>query len=461
MKYRLLVVGIILFGIAFSVNSQPATNGDKALPLTRILFVLDGSQSMLTKWESGTKMQVAQRLLHDMVDSLRDVDHVQMALRVYGHQSMVPPQDCGDTKLEVPFGKNNADLIIKKLYAIYPKGTTPIAYSLEMSADDFPVEKNVRNVIILITDGIESCDGDPCAVSLSLQEKGIVLKPFVIGIGLDMEFRTTFECIGRFYNATDEDRFKEVLNVVVSQALNTTSMQVDLLDSYGKPTESNVNMTFYDSYSGAMMYNFMHTLNQFGRPDTLRIDPIPTYRIKVHTIPPVQADQVVINPGEHTTVSINAPQGKILIKTQNSLYHKDLKTIVQQVGDKQILNVQLANVEEKYLIGDYHVEILTTPRTVIDHVQVKQSETFMVQIPNPGLITFTSTAYGYGAIYQEVGNELIWVMNLNSDVRSQTIAIQPGKYRVIARPKNAIESAFTTRIPFEVVSGEANKITLF
>ena len=112
-----------------------------------------------------------------------------MALRMYGHQSPVPPQDCNDTKLEVPFAEGNASKIRQELRYVVPKGTTPIAHSLEMGGGDFPPDcDNCRNIIILITDGVEACDGDACAVSLELQRKGIILKPFVIGIGIDENF---------------------------------------------------------------------------------------------------------------------------------------------------------------------------------------------------------------------------------------------------------------------------------
>ncbi len=456
MKFLLSI--FLVFLLVANANSQGKAESPQ---LTRILFVLDGSQSMLAKWESGIKMRVAQKILEEMVDSLKRINHVEMALRVYGHQSPVPPQDCGDTKLEVPFSKNNASKIKQKLNSIRPRGTTPIAYSLEMSAGDFPKKSTSRNIIILITDGIESCDGDPCAVSQNLQKQGIILKPFVIGIGLDMDFKETFECVGRYYDANDEDRFREVLNVVVSQALNTTTLQVNLLDESGTPTETDVNMTFYDEYSGEMKYNFIHTLNRVGNPDTLSIDPIPTYRIHVHTIPAVTKENIVFNPGEHNIVSIDAPQGNLMVKTQKSTYHADLKFLVKKPESHETLNLQPVNVAEKYITGNYEIEIFTIPRMIIKDVTIKQSETTTIQIPKPGLITFIGSAPGYGAIYKEEGNELIWIQNLNSTVSNQTLAIQPGKYRVITRPKNAKESVFTSNKKFVVISGRADKIILY
>lgn len=454
---KLFVVLLLVFQNTFIF----AQKKEEEPQLTRILFVLDGSQSMVAEWDSGTKMQVAQKLLSEMIDSLKDVHHVEMALRVYGHQSPVPPQDCGDTKLEVPFGKKNVSKIKSKLNSIKPKGTTPIAYSLEQSASDFPDDTDSRNIIILITDGIESCEGDPCAVSYNLQKKGIVLKPFVIGIGLDMNFKETFECVGRYYDANDEERFKEVLNVVVSQALNTTSMQVNLLDKNNNPTESNVNMTFYDSFSKEMKYNFMHTINRLGNPDTLRIDPIPTYQIKVHTIPSKTINNVTLKAGEHNQVSVKVPQGSIEVKSQIGSYHENLQFIVKDVNTGVVLNVQPVDVAEKYLIGKYNIEIFTIPRIVVNNFEVRQSENSTIHIPKPGLVTFIGSAAGYGAIYKVKGNELEWICNLNNQISVQTLAIQPGEYRVISRPKNAKESLFTSHKKFTVVSGQVLKVIMY
>lgn len=455
--YKYLIICFFLFNYLL-LFSQP---NEEAPPLTRILFVMDGSQSMLSRWETGTKMNIAQELLTNMVDSLKDLEHVEMALRVYGHQKPVPPQDCSDTKLEVPFGKNNTNKIINKLQAVRPKGTTPIAHSLELCTHDFPECSDCRNIIILITDGIESCEGDPCAVSRQLQKKGIILKPFVIGIGIAEDFKESFECIGRYYNATNEDRFKEVLDVVVSQALNTTTVQVNINDKWGRPTETNVNMTFYDNFSGAIMHNFMHTINSKGNPDTLRLDPVPTYDIVLHTLPAVKKDSILLTPGIHNQIVIDAPQGNLMVKTINSPQYKNLQFMVRESRQSQTLNVQNVDRAEKYLVGSYDIEILTIPRMLINKIEINQSKTTTIQIPKPGLVTFTSSAPGYGAIYKEEENKMIWIYSLDHTTMHQTVLMQPGTYRVISRPKNAKESVFTSDIEFMIVSGGAQKIVLY
>ncbi|MDQ3049067.1 MAG: VWA domain-containing protein, partial [Bacteroidota bacterium] len=246
---------------------------------------------MYGQWQSGMKMDLAKKLLSEFLDSIKGAPNLELAFRAYGHQvPLKPERSCTDTKLEVPFGPNTAMAIKNRLKPIVPKGTTPIAYTLEQCANDFPSPSSasVRNIVILITDGIEECDGDPCAVSLALQKKGIVLKPFVIGIGMDQSFMNAFGCIGKYYDATSESSFKNILNVVISQALNNTTVQVNLNDQIGRPSETDVNMTFYDENTGIIRYDYIHTINNKGVPDTLTIDPIGTYKMVVHTIPPVE-----------------------------------------------------------------------------------------------------------------------------------------------------------------------------
>ena len=215
------IYNILILFIAFGVNPNTSFGQDTESEKIRILFIFDASNSMNAQWQNGSKMTIAKKLLTNTVDELRGIENTELALRVYGHQFKILPgqQNCDDTKLEVAFapGDGNIDKIKNKIRSVEAKGTTPIARSLEYSAEDFPECVGCRNVIILITDGIEACDEDPCAVSRALRAKGIKLKPFVIGIGLDTSYLGQFNCIGEFLSAETEDSFKSVLDFVVSK----------------------------------------------------------------------------------------------------------------------------------------------------------------------------------------------------------------------------------------------------
>ena len=82
-----------------------------------------------------------------------------------------------------------------------------------------------------------------------IAQKGIILKPFVIGIGKE-DFSDAYSCVGKFFDVKQEDDFKNILNVVISQALNNTTAQVNLLDVDGRASETDVAMTFYDENTG-------------------------------------------------------------------------------------------------------------------------------------------------------------------------------------------------------------------
>jgi Ca-activated chloride channel homolog len=440
----------LFFLIILQVNYAQSQKYPK--PVTRILFVFDASNSMNGIWGNNSKFVIARDILCHMVDSLQTVDNVELALRVFGHQSQYPPGDCSDTKLETVFAKKNGQLITQKLFSIYPKGITPIARSLEQATKDFPDCENCRNIIILLTDGIEECNGDPCAISQALQKKGIILKPFIIGIDINHSLKKKFDCVGEFFDASNEKRLKEVLNIIISHVLNSTTLQVNLLDSYGKPTETDVNMTITDNFSGKILYNYIHTINDRGNPDTIYLDPSITYKAEIHTIPHVFIDTIKLIPGKHKIVAADAPQGYLTLILDDNQYGL-LNYVVRKAGDMQTLNVQQINTLEKYLTGKYDLEIFTLPRTYIKDVEIKQSYTTSVQIPKPGTVTITTNSPGYGSIYLEKDNQLEWIYNLNPNLTKQNVVLQPGRYKVIFRAKNKKETLSTTDNEFKITSG--------
>jgi Ca-activated chloride channel homolog len=461
LKKAVLLIMLVITAIAG--NSQVYAPKKYVPPETRILFVFDASQSMMGLWQSDRKINIARNVLIKMIDSLEKLDNVQMALRVYGHQFPVPPQNCNDTRLEVPFAKDNAPRIRQELRYLSPKGTTPIANSLQAAAGDFPQEcVDCRNIIILITDGIEACDGDPCAVSYELQKQGIILRPFVIGIGIDEGFRKTFDCIGNYYNAADEERFKEVLGVVISQALNSTTAQVNLLDKNGLPTETNVNMTFFDHFSGKVMHNYIHTMNYRGVPDTLVLDHMITYDLRVNTLPPVWVDSIKLAPGKHTVIAADCPQGTLLVKVDGDAQYRGLQFIVRQHDKMQTLNMQEINNEEKYIIGKYDIEIPVLPRIYVNNVEINQSTTTTVTIPRPGILNLLKSAPGYGSIYIRKNKKTEdWVCNINNNIKNETVVLQPGVYRVVFRAMNAKQTLYTINKTIEIKSGSAETLELY
>lgn len=447
-KISLLFLFLLL---PLALFSQEAETGYE--PSSRILFIFDASYSMSGPWEGETKINIARRVLVEMVDSIENLKNVEMALRVYGHQSPVPPQDCSDTKLEVPFGPNNAARIRQKLRFLSPKGTTPIANSLALAASDFPPCSKCRNIIILLTDGVEACDGDPCEVSMELQKKGITLRPFVIGIGNDPGFRETFGCLGHYYDAPSKEQFREAMKIVITQALNTTSAQVNLIDTDGMPTETDVAVLFYDQFSGKVRYNMVHTLNSKGNPDTLSLDQLSTYNVVAQTIPPASADSIRLIAGKHNHIGIDAPQGYLLIKCKGKEYQNE-KILVKRPPDPKTINVQFMGTSEKYLVGKYDLEIPVFPLIYLKNVEIRQSYTTTVEIPEPGMMHIASRKPGYGSLFKVTKEgDQEWVLNIRSGVSQQDYYLLPGFYRIVYRQADLKSTVFSQIRDFEIRPG--------
>jgi Ca-activated chloride channel family protein len=400
-------------------------------------------------------MDAAKSILNPFIDSVSKIPNVEIALRVYGNRSPFPPQDCNDSHLEVPFGKNNVPEIVNKILTLNPNGTTPIAYSIEQGAKDFPPDSSARNIIFLITDGVEACEGDPCAISRELQAKGVILKPFIIGVGTEVDFNKIFDCAGQVFSAKNELDFLPVLNLAMQRAMESTPLQVYLLDAYKKPNETDVPMTFYDNSTGFIHYNFVHSVIKPGEPDILFIDPLVSYKIKVHTMPPVYADNINLEPGKHTIVRIDAPQGYLVVERPYGFnISTPIETIVRQSGDMNTLNVQQVSEKVKYIAGKYDLEILTMPRTYFYDVEIKPDEVKTIKILQPGHVTFTRPQLGVGAVYIDRNTDLEFVTYLPADSRkNDALTLQPGKYVVIWRDKFQTDTEKSVSKSFEIKPG--------
>lgn len=446
---RKIILILFLF-YKFSLIAQNTT--------TRILFIFDESRSMLGDWNGERKIDVANRVLSDMVDSLAQIPNVQMALRMYGHQKNYPPRHCDDTKLEVPFSPNSAEKIKEKLRTTTPKGTTPIAFSLMQSEKDFPPCKNCKNIIILITDGIEECGADPCKVALSLQRNSVFMQPYIIGLGLDLELKNAFDCMGKYLDAGSEDDFRKIIKTIISQTTLNTTIQVDLLDIYKKATETGINMSFYDQHTGVMKYNFIHTFNELGNSDTLEIDALSNYRIVIHTIPQVVIEKVQLKPGRHNIVRKNAAQGSLIVKQAHGNKYRELKFRIEKSGECKVVNYQNVDMKEKYLVGNYDIEVPTIPILKFKNIKIEQSKLNTLKIPEPGQTAIQMPADGYGSLYQIIDGEAIWVINLNNRL-DLNLPILPGKYMAVWRSGKLKKSSYTKIKKFEVKSGYSSIVT--
>ncbi|MFQ5547614.1 MAG: VWA domain-containing protein [Woeseia sp.] len=186
-------------------------------------IVVDASRSMWGRMGGEPKMVVAKEILEDV--SYWFPEDLDLALRAYGSRSPSDNIDCADSTLLVPFGEDNRDPIRRAIAGLRPLGQTPIAYALNQAARDFGWLQNDR-ALVLVTDGIESCGGDPVEAAHELREQGIVVH--LIGFGLGNaadEDAASLQAVadasgGRYVTAGSAEELKEALAQTVATSFS-------------------------------------------------------------------------------------------------------------------------------------------------------------------------------------------------------------------------------------------------
>jgi von Willebrand factor type A domain len=160
-----------------------------------VLLILDASGSMNAKLPNGeSRMAVAQRAVKGVAGSISG--KAQVSLRLYGAQSPARDKNCQDTHQAVPFAaaEANGDAIGAAVDVARAQGYTPIALSLQQAAGDFSADAKER-VIVLVSDGKETCQGDPLVAAKALAARGIAVH--TVGFVVDTAARGQLQAIAR------------------------------------------------------------------------------------------------------------------------------------------------------------------------------------------------------------------------------------------------------------------------
>lgn len=438
---RRLIITATLLLAALAAAAQPKPGHET----TRLLIILDCSQSMWDKWQSDTKIKVTQHVLLRFMDSISAHPDMQVALRVFGHLN----QEGISTRLEVPFAPDNAYQLKSKIKTLVPNGGCTAATALDHALADFPRNEPSRNLILIITDGTDNTGGGICQIANRLQQSGSIVQTFIIGIGNPADFAQLPDCAGRFTLLANEERFDETLHQIFFLSDQKALLTLTLVDNDNRPYHTDVPVTFNDHQTNTLRYTFSYHYNTEDPVDTLTIDPLPDYDITIHTLPPVRLENQHFKPGVHTALPVRAPQSTL------TLHHENRRTpfltpaytvLVRRHGETALLATQPMGAPRTYLAGQYDLEILTLPVTRLENVKLRGGTASDLQIPLPGQLALnkpgTPTA---GSILQFQGNSLQWVCDLDPSSPTERILLMPGDYQLILRPLNDPSAVRTAR----------------
>ena len=184
-----------------------------------ILFVLDGSGSMWGQIDGVAKIETARETLTRLLNDLPG--EARLGLMAYGATSKT---SCEDVAVLNAIGSDRG-AIKKSIAGLQPLGKTPIQASLaqgiELLAKAEPTD--TRKSLVLISDGVETCGGDPCAMARSAAASGVDMKLHVVGFDVDSETRAQLQCIaeeggGQYFNASDTAGFAAAMRQVAQVA---------------------------------------------------------------------------------------------------------------------------------------------------------------------------------------------------------------------------------------------------
>jgi len=238
---RAMILGMFLslFGSSLLIQEpQAAAAQAEAGTQVNVEMIMDSSGSMAELTDNGEpRIDAAKRVLNQVIDAIPvDRPELNVGFRVFGHlgnnEESGRAESCQSSDLTVPIEGVNSDALREQVANYAPVGWTPIGLSLERAGADFPpASETVTNAIILVTDGLETCDTDPCAIATALKESDAAVTAYVVGLGLDEEELRITGCIaentgGQIVGAQNADElsaalfsFLEELQVVVTTGI--------------------------------------------------------------------------------------------------------------------------------------------------------------------------------------------------------------------------------------------------
>jgi von Willebrand factor type A domain len=290
---RASLVTLVLGILPATAFAQTCNTADRTIEL-----ILDASGSMNARLPNKeTRIAVARRAIKGVAGFIPAQS--QLSLRMYGAQSAARQKNCQDTHIAVPFGPAAASSasITAAVDGAKAQGYTPIAYSLQQAANDFPADAKER-VIVLVSDGKETCKGDPVVAAKALAAKSITVH--TVGFVVDTAARGQLQAIARatggsYFDAPVGPELPEMLKSAFGVCKKT------VVKLPPKPQPGKLRTTSTTWLTSHVVLN-AETGQEVGRLDSSKRElPLPAgiYEVKFG---PASWKGIEVRPGETTTI---------------------------------------------------------------------------------------------------------------------------------------------------------------
>ena len=297
-------------------DKQPTTDN---APRQSTMIILDGSNSMWGQLQGINKIVTARESLKTLLENAHG--SINFGLLTYGNKK----KGCNDFTLVSKPEDYDKKKMLRNIRRMNPRGRSPIADALKQAAKNLPAE-NAH--ILLVSDGEESCGGDPCAVAKELRQSNPGLQIDVIGFRDEKEAQ--LECIaengnGAFVVADNTERLKTLLDGVqakariIGNATSTTvddnlpgSIEVSIKSTHTGGAPSRANFSIYRP-DGSNIANFTSRIQvkEYLEPGE--------YRVKAQWKGQSYTNKVIVQAGKTSILQFDASQsGMLRLSSLNS-----------------------------------------------------------------------------------------------------------------------------------------------
>ena len=448
MRRVFIVILLLLCGAAQAQQAEK----------TRLLLIMDCSNSMWDHWQSGSKIKVTQQVLLSFLDSISRQHDVDVALRVFGHLN----KEQFGTRLEVPFGSDNIYQLQSKIKTLVPQGGCTAAAALTDALSDFPATGSSRNLILIITDGMDDCDAEICDVARQVQLSGVVVQTFVLGIGGRAFSHAS--CAGSVFPVINEEEFSKTLYDIFRLSGKKAKVVLNMVDATGELYETEHPVAFYDHRTGVIRHSTIYSVDGKLKPDTLLMDPLITYDMTVFTHPPLRREALQFSIDRPNNVDITVSEGTLKVQyvgQRPQWQQTAVDVIVRRAGSGERVAAQEVGETGQYLAGRYDVEVQTLPVTTLRGVEVRGNAATELSVSMPGMLVLSKPkGITTGAIFRLRDGQVEFATDLNPSTAGERLLLQPGQYELVLHPQQTtaynkvqtrrfvIESSQTTKIQF-------------
>lgn len=360
-RLGLLCLFFVVLAASGLVVAPPAAADDPAPASPDLLVVLDASGSMWGRLGDEPKIVVARRVLADLVADLADDSLV--GLVAYGHRR---EGDCTDIETVLPIAPLDREAFRQKVDSLNPKGKTPITAALgeafgQVEAAGSPV------TVVLISDGLETCDGDPCATVRAAREKGVPLLLHVVGFDVGEEDVSSLECAaqaggGLYFDARDAEGLGAALDRAVEVAADAPSARLVLgATADGALADVHVRVTDADGEEAAIARTYANAeTNPRSIPlvegtYTVRVEPV-----AIEAAEP-QAFEITLGEGETVERTVEFGSGDLVVRVRQNGEPSDAIVKILRAGTSEEVEAgrTYQNPEKVFRLaaGTYDLEI--------------------------------------------------------------------------------------------------------